>query len=424
MTMLLLLISICFVVATLSASAVRSIAEMTWHELEELCQQRQRPELFGKIFDARDEIEFGVGILKMVTIAVGATAATVALLYTHDAQTLTSMHFCYIATLIAFACVVAGSWIPWAVARIGAPQYLYYTWRWWWAVSFFAWPLLVGGNFVVAIFERASGQEEDDEDEEESFEDEILSIVNEAENEGALEENRANMIEGVIDLDDADVTKVMTPRSKVDLMEISTDWDEMLAQVVESERTRIPVYEDKIDNVIGILYAKDLLKESLRSESKRRTLRKLLRKPLFVADSQLLDEMLKQFLAGRMHMAIVHDEYGGLAGVVTIEDVLEEIVGEIQDEKDEMEPQEIKMLGPGEAEVEGSTAIDAINEKMGLTLPDEEEFGTVGGLIMSHLKDIPRPGHEITFDNVTIEIVEANRRSIRLVRVKLNDEAA
>jgi CBS domain containing-hemolysin-like protein len=409
-------------VATLSATAARVISEMQWHELEELCQQQQKPDLFSQIIDRRDQLDFGVGILKMVSFAVAACGAFA---WLAGRQTIVDdpVRFVYIVSLIAFVSVVLGSWIPSAVAKIGSAHFLYYTWRWWWTVSLIAWPLLVGGNFVAAIFARASGVEED-EDEEEAFEDEILSMISEAENEGVLEADRADMIEGVMDLDDAAVTKVMTPRSQVDVLDVETSWDEMLEFVVESGRTRIPVFGEKIDNVVGVLFAKDLIRESMRSESKRRPLRKLVRKPLFAADSQKLDEMLSRFLEGRMHMAIVQDEYGGFAGVVTIEDVLEEIVGEIEDETDESQPKQIEIVNAQEAIVEGSTPIDMINEQMGLTLSDEDEFGTVGGLIMSHLKDIPRPGHEFTIDHVHFEIVEANRRSIRQVKVSIVDDAS
>jgi CBS domain containing-hemolysin-like protein len=218
-------------------------------------------------------------------------------------------------------------------------------------VSIAFWPLLFCGRLVGTIFERASGTEEENEDEEDAFEEEILSILSEAENDGVVEAERADMIEGVMDLDDHDLTKVMTPRSRIDALDVSSSWEEMLRFAVDSGRTRIPVFEEKIDNILGILFVKDLLKESLRNEKKRRSLRKLLRAPILAPDTTKLDEMLKTFLAGRMHMAVVTDEYGGLAGVVTIEDVIEEIVGEIEDETDNSKPLPFKFIHKNEAEV-------------------------------------------------------------------------
>ena len=130
--------------------------------------------------------------------------------------------------MISFTLVACSVWIPWAIAKIGAEHFLYFTWRWWWLVSVACWPLLVGGTFVGAIFQRASGTEDEQEDEEDAFEEEILSILSEAENDGVVEAERADMIEGVMDLDDFDITKVMTPRSRIDALDVSSSWDCLL----------------------------------------------------------------------------------------------------------------------------------------------------------------------------------------------------
>lgn len=407
------------VLTTLASIAMRSLTEVAWHELELLCQQRQKPERFGRIFDVRERLEFGVSMFQAVAIAATSCMAFAWLIESSSPAAIDGLALANIIFLIAIIVVACAAWIPWAAAHIGAEHFLFYSWRWWWLASVLTWPLFICGQFVVKVFRRASGQEIDTEDEEDAFEEEILSIVSEAENDGVLEAHRAEMIEGVMDLDDNDVTKVMTPRSRIDSLDVATSWDDMVQFVVESGRTRIPVFEGTIDNIQGILYAKDLLRESLRSESKRRPLKKLLRIPIEAPSSTQLDQMLKLFLAGRMHMAVVIDEYGGLAGVVTIEDVLEEIVGEIEDELDVLQPQQIRFVNQLEADVNGDVLIEVLNERMGLTLPEEAEFGTLGGLIMNQLNEIPRPGHEISVDQVTFKIVEANRRSIRRVRVTI-----
>jgi CBS domain containing-hemolysin-like protein len=316
-----------------------------------------------------------------------------------------------------FCLILLNSWIPWAIAHAAAEPFLFQTWRIWWLVAGMAWPLTVGAKLMSAFFFRARGKRVEDEDEEEAFEDEILSMVSEGEHDGLLEPARADMIEGVMELDDYDVSRVMTPRSRVDAMEFSTGWEAMLEFVVESGRTRIPIYRESIDNIIGILYAKDILRESLRSESKRRTLEKLVREPIKVPESTLLREMLQQFLAGRVHMAIVEDEYKGVAGVVTIEDVLEEIVGEIVDETDNEEMDHIRQIDNDSVEVTGTTHLNRLNEELGLALPEDEEFDTVSGLIMSQLKEVPKIGREFVFENVRFRVEKANRRFIELVQV-------
>lgn len=404
-------------ITTLASTANRCLYDIAWHELEELCLKRKKEELFGRILDMREQLEFGVGILQAVAISLTACLAFVWFLGDLSVADISHFLLACILVVISFTLVACSIWIPWAIAKIGAEHFLYFTWRWWWLASVVFWPLLVGGSFVGAIFQRASGTEDDEEDEEDAFEEEILSILSEAENDGVVKAERADMIEGVMDLDDFDITKVMTPRSRIDALDVTSSWEEMLQFAVDSGRTRIPIFEEKIDNILGVLFVKDLLGESLRSENKRRPLRKLLRKPISAPDTMKLDEMLKTFLAGRMHMAVVTDEYGGLAGVVTIEDILEEIVGEIEDETDDSRPKPFKPINKNEAEVAAEFPIDELNEKLGLALPEEEEFATVGGLLMAQNNRIPRVGHEIEIDEIKFVILEANRRSIRRVRV-------
>ena len=411
-----------FLMTTLAATAAYILQECSWHELEEYCHQQRKPKRFGIIFEQRDQMQLGATILQMTATAIATGSAVAWLINDRRASELESLDIVTIFCLLAFGLIICSGWIPWAIERIGSHQFLFHTWRWWWFVSALAWPFLVGARVVEALFVRASGQQDEEDDEEEAFEDEILSMVSEGEHDGLLEADTRDMIEGVMELDDNDVAAVMTPRSKIDSLEVNTSWEEMVEFVVESGRTRIPVYEDKIDDIVGILYAKDILKESLRSESKRRPLRRMLREPMVVPDSTLCDEMLDKFLCHHVHLAIVRDEYGGLAGIVTIEDVLEEIVGEIVDETDDERAEEIQILNDNEADVDGQVNIDKLNERMGLTLPEDGDFDTVSGLIMNELKEVPRSGHELTIGNVHFKIQQSNRRAVQLVRVSVTHD--
>ncbi len=408
---------------TLSAIACRVLKEIAWHELEEYCLQKQQPLLFSRIFDSRDPMEVGAGVMQMICLATLVCSMVGWLYGDRMLDNVPAIQFTISAFVIGFVLVVTQSWIPWAVSKIASPQFLFRTYQWWRLVALVGFPFLMGEKFVSAMFARASGQSEEEEDEEEAFEDEILSLASEAQHDGFLERDTREMIEGVMDLDDADVTKIMTPRSRVDALEVNTEWEQMLEFVVESGRTRIPIFEEKIDNIVGILFAKDLLRESLRKNNKRRPLKKMLRAPVAVQDSVRLDTMLAIFLQGRMHMAVVRDEYQGFAGVVTIEDVLEEIVGEIVDETDAEERAQIEMLAPNMAVVDGATPIDRVNEKLGVLLPEDEDCATISGLIMRELKDIPRPGQELMILNVKVEIKEANRRAIRVVQLEVVESA-
>ena len=416
-----------FASATFSAIAFHVIKEMPWHEMEDYCQlrsQKRKTDLFGAIFDLREEMEIGASVLQMVTLAIAVLATIAWLSYSveiADEVTLVLSNLLTKTVLIAIALVMTQIWIPRAVAKFAAPAFLYRTWRWWKIVSLASFPFLVGERFVSEMFARASGQQEDEDAEEEAVEDEILSLASEAQHDGLLESQTVDMLEGIMDLDDFTVVKVMKPRSGVDAMDVGTEWEEMLTFVVKSGRTRIPIFEGKIDNIVGILFAKDLLRESLKKPNKRRSLKKLMRAPMTVLATTQLDTMLRKFLDGRMHMAIVRDEYGGLAGVVTIEDVLEEIVGEIVDETDAEEQAQIRWCGKLAIEVDGSTPIDTINEELATQLPEVDDFATVAGLLMWQLKELPRPGQQMVYENVQFEVKEVNRRAIRTVRVEVLD---
>ena len=411
-----------WILSALAAIAHQVVGEVSWHDLEEYCQLK-RNDVFGQIFDSRESISLGTLICFMIMLGI-AVVSTCYLCFAGQAD-VTVAEFWARTALICFGLVFVGSLFPWAVAQVSATQFLYNTWRIWWLVSGIAYPFILGANLVEDTLFRAKGisDEEQEELEEEALEDEIMSIVAEAEHEGHIDEDTRDMIEGVMELDDNDVGQIMTPRSRVDALDVDTQWDEMLTYVVESGRTRIPVYQEKIDQIVGILYAKDLLRESLRSESKRRPLKKLIREPMEVPVSTLLDEMLQRFLQQHVHMAIVKDEYGGVAGVVTIEDVLEEIVGEIVDEADVEEMDDIRKISSTQAEVTGTTHLNRLNEAMGLQLPEDQEFDTVSGLIMKELNEIPRTGREVIYENVSFRIEQSSRRCIELVQVEILPES-
>jgi CBS domain containing-hemolysin-like protein len=414
-----------FALVALGITAFASIGtmvlnEIAWHELEEYCKSQKRPERFGEIFEIRDEMEVGCGFLELIASVIMATSIFFYFWgYRHEVPP-TFVDFMFLATLLGITLLLANQWIPWAVTQLSAPQFLYRTWRFWWLVSLLGWPVVAGRNFFQELFARASGSEEIEESEGEAFEDEILSMVSEGEQDGFLEPNTRDMIEGVMELDDKTVAHVMTSRNDVDTLDLSASWDEMMEFVIQSGRTRIPIFDGSPDQIVGLLYAKDLLRESRRS--KRRPLQKLLRDPIEVPESKMLNAMLKTFLHGRTHMAIVKDEYGGLAGVVTIEDVLEEIVGEIVDETDKDKSGDITILNPLQADVRGTIHIDVLNDEMGIELPEDEEFATVSGLIMSQINEVPRSGHELVVGNIQFNILEATRRQIQAVRVTIREE--
>jgi CBS domain containing-hemolysin-like protein len=212
----------------------------------------------------------------------------------------------------------------------------------------------------------------------------------------------------------------MTPRTDVVMIRLGMPWTEIIDFVVESGHTRIPVYEKTRDNGIGILNAKDLLGVLARAADRPLPdFGSILRRPHFVPATKKLDDVLAEFRKTRNHIAVVLDEYGGVSGLVTIEDVLEEIVGDIADEYDEIHVDEIREIDDRTREMSARVHLDEINERLGINLPDEEEFDTIGGFVFHELGRIPAAGEELERNGVRIQVVSATRRQIEKVRIIL-----
>jgi CBS domain containing-hemolysin-like protein len=228
------------------------------------------------------------------------------------------------------------------------------------------------------------------------------------------------MIEGVIDLGDAYVSQIMTPRTDMHMIHVEAPWDQMLSEVIESGHTRIPVYDRTRDDIVGMLYSKDLLPELATGDPHSRTpLREIVRKPLFVPETKAVDDLLAMFQQLRTHIAVVLDEYGGVSGLVTIEDVLEEIVGEIDDEYDPESVAEIDVVDDDTCEALGRAHIDEINAAMNLELPEDGDYDTIGGLVFSELGRVPQAGESVVWqEKVRISVLEATRRRIDRVRIE------
>ncbi|MEN3009686.1 MAG: hemolysin family protein [Candidatus Bipolaricaulaceae bacterium] len=246
--------------------------------------------------------------------------------------------------------------------------------------------------------------------------DQFLSLIEVAEERGAITAQFADMMRRILALDQTTADEVMVPRTEVKAIEVNTPLPEVIQFVVRDGHSRYPVYREKLDQVIGILHAKDLLAHA-RAGSPNVSLASLLRPVLFVPTTKPVSALLREFQQERAHMAVVVDEYGGVAGIVTLEDVLEEIVGEIEDEYDrKRERTLIRRLSPSEALVDGDTEVRRLNRTLGLNLPAEEAV-TVAGLILRALGDIPEPGTKVRLGSVDLLVEEATEREIQTVRV-------
>ena len=246
---------------------------------------------------------------------------------------------------------------------------------------------------------------------------ELRILVEQSEEGGVLESGDANMIEGVFEFSEKNAREVMTPRTEIDALSLDTTLDETLQLVEETQRSRYPVYEETIDNIIGLVLAKDLL-PILRHPPETFSLRSIMRPVHVVPGSREVEEVLADFKRLKEHMAIVLDEYGGTAGVVTMEDLLEEIVGEILDEYDEP-PEVPERESPDVVVVAGSTNIGELNERFGLNVPDED-YTTIGGFVFGSLGRLPVIGDRVTAGNAVFTVREMDGRRIESLAIDLH----
>jgi putative hemolysin len=245
-------------------------------------------------------------------------------------------------------------------------------------------------------------------------EEELKYIVTEGKDRGIFEKTEAEIIHSVFEFTDTTVKRIMTPRTEVVGLEISSDQKTVLRTVTEEGYSRLPVYKDNLDNILGIIHAKDVI--TILQHSDLIILEDIIRKPYFVPDSMKISELLREFQKRRSQMAIVLDEFGGTAGLITLEDIIEEIVGEIEDEYDE-ERKEVEILSDGSAIVRGSIPLRELNEKLKLNLP-EEKFETLNGLLINTLGRIPILDEKIVLFGIDFHILE--KMGHHLQKLKIN----
>ncbi|HYE21254.1 MAG TPA: hemolysin family protein [Tepidisphaeraceae bacterium] len=250
------------------------------------------------------------------------------------------------------------------------------------------------------------------------IEQEILSVVAEGEKEGIVDKVEREMIVSVIEFRDTQVGQIMTARPEIVALEVKATLDEVKRTLEESGHSRIPVYEGTLDHVLGILYARDLLKH-LGQDSSQFSVRPAMRPAVFVPETKPLRDLLKDFRVQKVHIAIVADEYGGTAGLVTIEDILEELVGEISDEHEPAGPSSIRRIDERTAEVDARMYLGDFNRHMKLKIPDDAGYETVGGFVSVTLGRIPPVGTTFDQDGVRYTIVAAEPQRVDRVRVEV-----
>jgi magnesium and cobalt transporter len=244
----------------------------------------------------------------------------------------------------------------------------------------------------------------------------LVELLRDAQHRGLIDTDALAMIEGVLQVAEMQVRDIMIPRSQMVVLDRDTPPEEWLPTVIRTGHSRFPVIGESRDEVVGILLAKDLLRHFTEARNGTFDAREVLRAPVFIPESKRLNVLLKEFRANRNHMAVVVDEYGGVAGIVTIEDVLEQIVGEIEDEHDVEEGAFVLKHGDGRYTVKALTPIQDFNEYFGAGFSDEE-FDTVGGLVLHGFGHLPRRGETTDIGRFRFKVLRADNRRVHLLQV-------
>jgi len=289
-----------------------------------------------------------------------------------------------------------------------------------WPMMFFRYlfyPVIAMMQWLEIPIGRLAGVEARSEQTGQVAKEEILQAASQGQAAGAVDAEEVRMIASVMTFGRRRAEEIMTPRTEVFAIAAGTPLEQAARQVAEGGHSRVPVYEGDIDNIVGMLYAKDLL--VTRDVSSASDLRTVMRKPFFVPATKPLDDLLREFRTRQTHVAVVLDEYGGTAGLVTVEDVLEEIVGEIADEYDLPPATMMKRLDERTAEVDGRMNIDELVAAMGLDIPAQRDYDTVAGLMFSHLGYIPSAGEKLRAHGAEFTVLAADERRITKVRLTL-----
>ena len=426
-----MLMCTCWALTLIGGLGLHALTHFNGKKLEAYCRLRRAPDRFGEILDGQAGAESATQYLLLFGLVLGSLAAGAWFSTNGNFDVIDGRIVGDIGLAQSIGAVVswlllltlAGLWLPKIVVRQNSSLFLFHSWWLWKSLAIVTGPFTGFADVFSWLGQRLSDEPEGEDFEEEMLEDEIRTMVTAGQREGMFSEGIPEMIQGVMDLDEADVGEIMTPRSLVDTVDLAASWDEVVGEVANCGRTRIPVYENTPDNIIGILYVKDVLSllANKQFQPNSGTLRSILRTPWFIPASKPVDQLLRIFLHNRNHMAIVLDEYQQFVGVVTIEDALEEIVGEISDELDIEEDSELVYFeDTHHVEAEAKVPIESIGKLLGVEMTESDDYDTIGGLVIHKLSRIPTAGTEVEADGLRITVLDASRRMVKRVRLELS----
>ena len=427
MTVLCLLLFVLLFAFSLSGYSLTGFSRTRLDEVSEKSGQGAR---FLEILRGWERASIGLEVLRVSSfIGVLLTGIVAWDLMPDSAESMTSDEvFNTVMKWLALTAGLAATGIvlPRAYARTTGESFLI---KYWPAIQWAAAvvrPLTKIALWVDKVLHRLYDLDEPNPNDPDQLAEEIRTIADAGERTGALDAHASLMIDQVMDLKDADVASVMTPRTEMSYIKSDLSIEEARKEILEVGHTRMPVIGKSTDDIVGILYAKDLLRYAGEVADKPASLPDICRKPFFVPETTSVDRLLQTMKRERVHLAIVLDEYGGVAGLVTMEDLLEEIVGEIDDEYDDTEPDPIKRLSPTVNELDARVHIDDLVEEFDYDLPEDRDrdYDTIGGFVVAHLGRIPKQGESFTWRDLKVTVLESDERRVQKIRIEHDETAA
>lgn len=398
--------------------------------LDEVCNRSGHSKRFLEILRNWERVSVSLEIIRMIFVAGALTTGigpwspgpVSAESVSSDELINTAMRW----LVVIFGLVAVGIVLPRAYARTTGENFLVSFWPAIKSVAVVAKPLTKMALWVDKVLHRLYELDEPNLNDPDQLAEEIRTIADAGERTGALDAHASLMIDQVMDLKDADVASVMTPRTEMSYIKSDLSIEEARKEILEVGHTRMPMIGKSTDDIVGILYAKDLLRYTGESAETAASLADICRKPFFVPETTSVDRLLQTMKRERVHLAIVLDEYGGVAGLVTMEDLLEEIVGEIDDEYDDTEPDPIERLSPTVNELDARVHIDDLVEEFDYDLPEDRDrdYDTIGGFVVAHLGRIPKQQESFTWRDLRVTVLESDERRVQRIRIEFDDSAA
>lgn len=409
-----------------------SLRDFSRSRLEEICKKHDRLKRFGSIMRGYQKALLLGELLLMMSIVVcvwtaARTGQFASLDVPIDSEWTTWAQWALRALAVVCGIALFFVALPWTISRVRGESLLYVSWPILSGLGKVATPVWRFSVHLDQIVHRVFGvPEPNSEEAAKLLTDELLTVVDESRREGVIQSNASTMIHRVVDLQTEDVAAIMTPRTDMVTIDADVTLSDAMDEMLENGFSRVPVIRDGIDDIVGILYARDLLAYSNESNGdsseNRSTAADLARDVLYAPESQGIGDLLEAMRQQKVHMAIIVDEYSGVSGLVTLEDILEEIVGDIADEYDSEDDSLWKEHRDGRTDVDARYHLDDLNEEFGYDFPEDEEFDTIGGFVLSCFGRIPATGEEYSWQNLKLIVIEADER--HLIRVRIEGPAA